>query len=142
MSQFAEWRNLTFRVGPICRTLITRHYAERRADDPSWSWFAEKMDSLHFYLYHLSDIGLREESKDINDVSDDDKEDNIQLDQVALKRLAESINSKRTFFSSERLDGIYGKKTSKVRLSVHELLVFGFIREHLRYSLSTSISSN
>ena len=113
-------------------SVIHRHYAERRADDTSWSWFAEKMDSLQFYLYHLTDVGLREESKDSDDVSDDDKEDDIELDQEALKRLAESINSKRKFFSSERLDGIYGKKTSKVRLSVHELLVFGFIREHLR----------
>ena len=114
-------------------SVITRHYAERRADDASWSWFGEKMDSLHFYLHHLSDVGLREESKDSDNAPDDDMNDDDTLDENAVKRLAQNVLSKRKFFSSERLDGIYGVKSSKVKLSVHELLVFGFIRENLRY---------
>ena len=95
------------------------------------------MDSLHFYLYHLSDVGLREESKDSDDAPDDDKEDDSELDENVLKRLAKNVISKSKFFSSERLDGIYGVKSSKVKLSVHELLVFGFIRENFRYFTGT-----
>ena len=71
----------------------TRHYSDRRGgggdgkDGASRHWTKEKMDSYHFNIYHLYEVGLRVEG----DLSANEMKDIIKM--------------KRSEFSSDRLDG-------------------------------------
>ena len=90
----------------------TRHYRDRRVttnenDGEERNVFIEKMDSIHFNVFHLNELGLRISSEDLKiEITENDKgKDEEHLKELKLKRMAEIIAMKRQFFSAERLDG-------------------------------------
>ena len=95
----------------------TRHYRDRRVDgdgaeEMESNWFVLKMECLHFNVYHLHELGLRvstdERTSDL--VSNQEEDDDTDLVDVALQRMAKVIESKRALFSTERLDGATNSK--------------------------------
>ena len=102
----------------------TRHYRDRRVDGDGAnkkqsSWFTEKMDIIHFNVYHLHELGLRVPAETMQpDLKEDgDEQDESLLVDHALKKMAKVIESKRAMFGSERLDGA---KNSKFTLQISE----------------------
>eukprot|EP01084_Bolivina_argentea_P278820 476507_1 len=68
-----------FRCCDILKCLfVTRHHNDKQAeiDDDVVHFYAQSMDSLHFYLLHLYQCGLRTE-KPNEDGSNDIKNDDI-----------------------------------------------------------------
>ena len=95
----------------------TRHYRGRRgdgngADDAPPNWFTEKMDCIHFNVYHLNELGLRVSAETMESelAPNDEKQDESHLVDLALKRMTEIIEAKRALFSTERLDGATNSK--------------------------------
>tara|TARA_B100001765_G_scaffold210329_1_gene171483 strand:- start:401 stop:1135 length:735 start_codon:yes stop_codon:yes gene_type:complete len=95
----------------------TRHYRDRRgddngADDAPSNWFTEKMDCIHFNVYHLNELGLRVSAETMESelAPNDEKQDESHLVDLALQRMTEIIESKRALFSTERLDGATNSK--------------------------------
>ncbi len=79
----------------------------------------ERLDSIHFMVHHLNELGLRVSAKAMESevVPDDEEKDEHHLTDLALKRMAEIIESKRAWFSNERLDGA---TNSKFTLQINE----------------------
>ena len=96
----------------------TRHYRDRRedgngaADDAESSWFVDKMDCIHFNVYHLHELGLRVSKETIeNELGPDGKEqDEDESVDLSLKRMSTVIETKRAMFTTERLDGAANSK--------------------------------
>ena len=95
----------------------TRHFRNRRDDideddDVAPNWFIDKMDSIHFNVYHLTELGLRVPAEVMESglAPNDEKQDESNLVDEALRRMGREIESKRTVFSSERLDGAVNSK--------------------------------
>ena len=89
----------------------TRHYRDRRVttdenDGEERNVFMEKMDSIHFNVFHLNELGLRISSEDlkIEITENDEGKDEEHLKELQLKRMAEVIATKRELFGAERLD--------------------------------------
>ena len=101
----------------------SRHYRERQNDrkgaDDETNWFTEKMDVLHFNVYHLQELGLRVEPDVIQKemATAHEETDGAHLASLALQRMAEVIEAKRTAFSTRRLDG---NANSKFTLQIDE----------------------
>ncbi len=103
----------------------TRHYRDRRgdgsgaADGVESNWFIDKMDCIHFNVYHLHELGLRVPADTAQSVlaPDGDEQDESQSVDLALKRMAETVEAKRALFSTERLDGA---ANSKFTLQINE----------------------
>ena len=103
----------------------TRHYRDRRedgsgaADEVESNWFGDKMDCIHFNVFHLHELGLRvtAEAAESELAPDDEEQDESKSVDLALKRMAKEIAKKRTLFSTERLDGA---ANSKFTLKVDE----------------------
>lgn len=101
----------------------SRHYRERQNDgkgaDDATNWFTEKMDVLHFNVYHLHELGLRVEPDVIQKevATDHEETDEAHSVKLALQRMAEVVEAKRAAFSTERLDG---NSNSKFTLKVVE----------------------
>ncbi len=102
----------------------TRHYRDRREDSTGAkgmesSWFIDRMDSIHFMVYHLTELGLRVSAKTMESAvaPDDDEKDEAVLVDLALKEMGKEIEAKRREFSTERLDGA---ANSKFTLNVEE----------------------
>ena len=106
----------------------TRHYRDRRQDgngvEDAPNEFMEKLDSMHFNIFHLQELGLRVSSEMLeNEMKVDGKEmDESQLFDLGLKRMAQVIEAKRSAFSNERLDGI---KNVKFNLQINEQTIDG-----------------
>ena len=97
----------------------TRHYRDRRADGNETAgdapnWFTDKMDCIHFNVYHLHELGMRVPAEELlNGMEvDAEKYDENQMKELALKRLTEIIESKRKVLSNGRLDGVDNTKYS------------------------------
>ena len=101
----------------------TRHFRNRRDDcnddddgndddDVTSNWFIDKMDSIHFNVYHLTELGLRVPAEVMESelTPNDEKLDESNLVNEALRRMGMVIESKRAVFSSERLDGAVNSK--------------------------------
>ena len=95
----------------------TRHYRDRRDDSnggngSELNWFTDRMDSIHFMVHHLTELGLRVPAKAMESelASDDEEKDDSFLVDVALQRMGQVIESKRTAFSTERLGGATNSK--------------------------------
>lgn len=101
----------------------TRHYRDRRQDangaDDVPNEFMEKMDALHFNIYHLQELGLRIDPETLESEMklDDHEQDESQLADVGYRCMARAIEVKRSRFSSQRLDGL---KNAKFNLQVNE----------------------
>ena len=102
----------------------TRHHRERRDDehreskDEASNWFIDRVDSIHFMVYHLTEVGLRvskEETMGNEAKRDDEEEDEKEFVDLALKRMDEVITAKRKAFSPQRLSG---GKDSKFKLQI------------------------
>eukprot|EP01083_Nonionella_stella_P313182 1123116_1 len=85
--------------------LTTRHYDNRRRDKPKLSnpnidskslFFQEIFDSIHYYIFHLFDVGLRTKQND--SVDNTAEEDNVDdcID-AQLRKLAQDARQKREF---------------------------------------------
>jgi hypothetical protein len=95
----------------------TRHYRDRRDDSNGGNgsklkWFTDRMDSIHFMVHHLTELGLRVPAKAMESerASDDEEKDDSFLVDVALQRMGKEIESKRSAFSTERLGGATNSK--------------------------------
>ena len=100
----------------------TRHYRVRGddedgAEDAPPNWFVDKMDSIHFNVYHLNELGLRVEVDSAENTSEDEKRGDSDLVDQDLKNMTKVIEAKRAFFSNERLDGA---ANSKFTLQINE----------------------
>ncbi len=102
----------------------TRHYRDRREDSTSAkgvesNWFIDRVDSIHFMVHHLTELGLRVsmEAMESELAPDDEDEDESLLVDRTLKRLGKEIESKRALFSNQRLDGA---TNSKFTLQINE----------------------
>ena len=103
----------------------SRHYRDRGdgvsgGDGLESLWCIDRMDSIHFTVHHLTELGLRVKASDLESALTADEqevEDSESVD-VALQRLAEIIKAKRAMFSNERLDGT---TNSKFTLHVDEM---------------------
>lgn len=96
-----------------CRA-TRRHYRDRRSDGNGTDameskWFHEIMDSIHFTVYHLHELGLRMSVETKLALKDEEK-DKFQFVQEGLKRMAKDVESKRDNFRTERLDGVGSSK--------------------------------
>ena len=78
----------------------TRHYRDRRHDDTTeqtpLNWFTEKMDIVHFNVYHLTELGLRVTAE--CDIEEDEQES--ELVDFTLKRMGKVIEAKRAMVCS------------------------------------------
>ena len=92
----------------------SRHYRDRREDSHSGTndsdasnWFIERIDSIHFMVHHLHELGLRVSMEKIQSelMIDDETEDKSILVDLGMKRMAKEIDTKRSFMSTTRLDG-------------------------------------
>ena len=97
----------------------TRHYRDRREDSTGAkgvesNWFIDRVDSVHFMVHHLTELGLRVSAEETMEsavaLSDDEEEDESLLVDLALKRMGKVIEAKRALFSNERLDGATNSK--------------------------------
>ena len=72
----------------------------------------DRLDSIHFVVHHLNELGLRVSAEAMENelVPDDEEKDEAHLTDLALKRMAAVIESKRTLFSNQRLDGVTNSK--------------------------------
>ena len=103
----------------------SRHYRDRGVGDIGGDgmeslWCIDRMDSIHFTVHHLTELGLRVNMKEIESelTADGQEVDDSKSRELALQRLAEIIKAKRTTFSNERLDGT---TNSKFTLQVDEM---------------------
>ena len=103
----------------------TRHYRDRRqdgnvAEDTESSWFTEQMDTVHFNIYHLHDVGLRVSAEVLESevAPDDEKQDESHLFDLAIKRLSKEMRAKGAAFGNERLNG---SDNVKFTLNVNEM---------------------
>ena len=103
----------------------SRHYRDRGDGDNDGnglesSWCIDRIDSIHFTVNHLTELGLRVNMSDVESELAADGQEVVDSDSVdvALKRLAEVIKAKRATFSNERLDGT---TNSKFTLQVDEV---------------------
>ena len=102
-----------------------RHYRDRRGDANNGVegmesvWFIDRIDTIHFMVHHLTELGLRVSAKTLeNELNlNETKEDESESVDLALRRLGREIDAKRAEFSTERLDGA---KNSKFTLQVTE----------------------
>ena len=99
----------------------TRHYRDRRddvheaavpADDAESNWFVDKMDCIHFNVYHLHELGLRVSKETMENELEPDgtKQNESESVDLALKRMSKVIQTKRAMFTTERLDGAANSK--------------------------------
>ena len=96
----------------------TRHFRDRRDDDKDGAngvvtnWFIDRMDSIHFLVHHLTELGLRvsKETKESVLGPDDEKQDESLSVDLALKRMGKEIEAKRAALSTQRLDGTTNSK--------------------------------
>ena len=93
----------------------SRHYRDRRQDDHSGmesNWYIDRIDTIHFMVHHLTELGLRVSAEVMESVviSDDEKVNESVLFDGALKRMAEEVESKQAVFPTERLDGVVNAK--------------------------------
>ncbi len=103
----------------------TRHYRDRRNDGSTGAkgmelnWFIDRIDSVHFLVHHLTELGLRVSAETMQSElpSEDEEQDEAHLVDVALKKMGKEIESKRAKFSTERLDGA---TNSKFTLQINE----------------------
>merc|ERR1712024_161793 len=82
-----------------------RHRSQRDNDgkkknalDPVLSFYKETMDSLHFYLFHCFDAGLRTKNPDNNNDDDDDDDDEGKGDRyfdAEFSRIHRVVSEKR-----------------------------------------------
>ena len=100
----------------------TRHYRDRRhdgneEDGVESSWYTDKMDCIHFNIHHLHELGLRVSPETIQteDAPDNDNVDEENSVDAAMKRMTKEIDSKRSAFSSQRLNG---SKNSKFTVQI------------------------
>ena len=78
-----------------------RHYRDRRDDHDSATdsnLFVDRIDSVHFMVHHLTELGLRVPADTIEKQSEAENKD------LALKRMYEVVQSKRKIFSGQRLN--------------------------------------
>ena len=100
----------------------SRHYRDRRQDDHDGmesNWYIDRIDTIHFMVHHLTELGLRVSAETMQSVviSDDEKVDESVLFDHALKRMAEEVESKQDLLSNERLGGM---DNVKFTLQIHE----------------------
>ena len=96
----------------------TRHFRDRRDDDKDGAngvvtnWFIDRMDSIHFLVHHLTELGLRVSAETKESVlgPDDEKQDESLSVELALKRMGREIEAKRAALSTQRLDGTTNSK--------------------------------
>ena len=93
----------------------TRHYRDRREDhdhEHESNWFIDRIDSVHFMIHHLTELGLRVSMETLQSgmTSSDEKENDAENKDLALKRMLQVIQTKRKFFSAQRLDGVMNTK--------------------------------
>ena len=98
----------------------SRHYRDRRehgdngSSDLVSNWFIDRIDSIHFMVHHLHELGLRVSVETMQSELkiDDEIDDKLHLVDLGLKRMAQEIELKRALFSNERLDGVQNAKFS------------------------------
>ena len=103
----------------------SRHYRDRRGDatkgakGTKTNWFIDRIDTIHFMVNHLTELGLRVPSNVLESAFDwdDEKGDESQKALLVQKRMKEVVDSKRREFSDERLDGA---ENAKFTLTVTE----------------------
>ena len=93
----------------------SRHYRDRRQDVQDGiesNWYIDRIDTIHFMVHHLTEMGLRVSAEVMESVvlSDDEKVNESVLFDHALKRMAEEVESKQVVFPTERLDGVVNAK--------------------------------
>ena len=87
----------------------SRHFADRSKHDAqgreSVDFRIETLDTLHFNLYYLTDVGLRVQANADDDEKATDEDQEQGLVYLAMKRMADKIEAGRAKCFFERIDG-------------------------------------
>ena len=105
---------------------MRRHYRDRRDDDKDrveTNWCVDRMDSVHFTVYHLTEIGLRF-SKNVEQTlaTEESVESEQKVDRSEKERVRREAERKRKVFRADRLDGT---KNGKFKIPVQKKEKFG-----------------
>ena len=100
-----------------------RHYRDRRMEnehDMTTSWFIDLIDSIHFMVHHIYEVGLRVEvqllAKELSSHFDEGRNDWHLID-FTLKRMIEEIKTKKAVVRTGRLDA---NQNTKFTLDVND----------------------
>ena len=85
--------------GKVCGGM-KRHFRDRTMDQDAVSFFIDTLDTMHFNVLHLHDVGLR---VDVEVKVDDDQNEESLKDEALLKK-HKVIQQKREQYSFQRLD--------------------------------------
>ena len=110
---------LQFECGGVAECGGTaRHFRERGGGRPnveekeSTNFYVETMDTLHFYLCHLEEMGLRipTELLQTERKAVDEEQDEESLVDEVLKRMTREVMARRKVHGADRLDGATNTK--------------------------------
>lgn len=94
-----------------------RHYRDRRDEKTNGNMIEsndlmDRIDSIHFMVHHLHELGLRVSVKMPGSVvdEDDEKYSKSELKTLALKEMSDEVDAKKAHFTTERLDGVANSK--------------------------------
>eukprot|EP01084_Bolivina_argentea_P054605 100134_1 len=84
-----------------CQFTARHHTQIKNALPPALNFFKQTMDSLHFYLFHLFECGLREKKLDLNndDINSEERKDDDYFD-AEFSRLHKSMNERKHITAS------------------------------------------
>ncbi len=111
--------NFKLKCGGVGQCVGTqRHFRERGGsphdvvDNESTNFYVDTLDALHFYLFHLEEMGLRIPMELLETAAkavDEEQDDDSLVDAVA-KVMAQEIAARRKLLSVDRLDGANNTK--------------------------------
>ena len=90
------------------------------------NFFIRTMDTLHFNIFHLFDVGLRIDLSDVkNDDGDDNdaREDDSSLVDAAVLRIRDIVRAKRKQCAFDRMDGADAKSKFTVDGGVQQKIL-------------------
>eukprot|EP01083_Nonionella_stella_P257467 881273_1 len=121
----------------------TMNAMKKRSMDPVVQFYAELLDSIHFYLIHLFECGLRTERVNPNDTYDRKEaaaEHNMYYDQ-AVTRISKIMNERQDIrFTFNRLNNNSSKFNIKAAAVESSEIIY--MDEAVRYLVSCGIDEN
>ena len=88
------------------------HSLSHSETETEFNFFIATIDTLHFNVFHLRDVGLRIDLSDLKTDDDDDAkdiDDDSSLVDAAMLRIRDIIRLKRKQFAFDRMDGADAK---------------------------------
>ena len=107
-----------------------RHFRRRSGsrrdeeEEDAVNFYLDTMHSLHFYLCHLEEMGLRVPAELLQTETErkavDEEQDEGPLVDAVIKRMAQHIAKRRNLLTVQRLDGSTNTKFNICTVSKHE----------------------